>query len=152
MVVLTDRSARGFLSGVARILGQRPKRLEFQDIRPGMSHNHRYGLACPNNYPLLSRAASRSPKPSALGVPRVQSCISTARLLPSSTHHTSQRFESIDLWHIPQLIYSLALRAEPLYTRSIIQVCHTCNYYSVYHLFWNNCQEWLVSSAKGPKD
>jgi hypothetical protein len=24
------------------------KRLEFQDIRPGMSHNHRYSLACPN--------------------------------------------------------------------------------------------------------
>jgi hypothetical protein len=34
---------------VARILGQRPKRLEFRDECPGMSHNHRYSLACPNN-------------------------------------------------------------------------------------------------------
>jgi hypothetical protein len=37
-----------YLLGVARILGQRPKRLEFQDECPGMSHNHRYSLACPN--------------------------------------------------------------------------------------------------------
>jgi hypothetical protein len=36
------------LSEMARILGQRPKRLEFQDKCPGISHNHRYSLACPN--------------------------------------------------------------------------------------------------------
>jgi hypothetical protein len=114
---------------VARILGQRPKRLEFQNEYPGMSHNYRYSLAYPNNYPLLSRAASRSPKPSALGVPHVQSYTSTARLLPSSTYHISQRFESINLWYILQLIYSLVLRAEPLYTRSIIQVYYIYNYY-----------------------
>jgi hypothetical protein len=34
---------------VAYSLGQMAKRLEFQDIRSGMSHNHRYSLACPNN-------------------------------------------------------------------------------------------------------
>jgi hypothetical protein len=67
--------------GVAHSLGQMDKRLEFQDIRSRISHNHKYSLVCPNNYPLLSRAASRSPKPSALGVPYVQSRISTARLL-----------------------------------------------------------------------
>jgi hypothetical protein len=79
MVVAHSRTNN--CQGVAHSLGQMAKRLEFQDIRPGMSYNHRYSLACPNNYPLLSRAASRSLKSSALGVPYVQSRISTARLL-----------------------------------------------------------------------
>jgi hypothetical protein len=32
------------LLGMARILGQRPKRLEYPDICPSMSHNHRYSF------------------------------------------------------------------------------------------------------------